>query len=345
MQFLDEAKIIIASGHGGAGAVSFRREKFIPRGGPDGGDGGHGGHVIARAVSGLNTLVDYRYQGHFKAARGESGKSKKRTGGQGKDAILKVPLGTQIFLEEHMLADLTVENQEVVLLEGGQGGRGNARFTSSTVQAPRYAQKGGEGKQCAVVLRLKIIADVGIVGLPNAGKSTLLSTVSRARPAIANYPFTTRVPHLGVVESGQTAFVMADIPGLIEKAHLGVGLGHRFLAHVERCAFLLHLVDATSQNCVKNYKTLQKELACYSKALAQKPQMVALSKVDALTPDKISKCVAALTPHVRDGQLVTVSCVSGAGVQSLLHLLGRKVDEAKARHATEEASSLKGVLS
>ncbi len=289
MKFLDEAKVYIRSGDGGNGCVSFRREKFIEFGGPNGGNGGRGGNVVVEAVEGLNTLIDYRYQQHFKAEKGTHGMGKDRHGAGGRDIVLKVPVGTQIFDEdrETLIADLTKIGERVVLARGGNGGFGNAHFKSSTNRAPRHANPGQPGEERWVWLRLKLIADAGLVGLPNAGKSTFLSVVSAARPKIADYPFTTLHPQLGVVRSGEHEFVLADIPGLIEGAHEGTGLGDRFLGHIERCRVLLHLVDATTEHAGKAYKTVRRELDAYDAELAAKPEIVALNKIDAVTPDQL----------------------------------------------------------
>src|SRR6202167_2434672 len=296
MKFLDEAKIYIRSGDGGNGCVSFRREKFIEYGGPNGGDGGNGGDVVVETVDGLNTLIDYRYQQHFTAKNGRGGMGKDRHGANGADAVLKVPAGTQIYDEdgETLLADLTEIGQRVVLARGGNGGFGNAHFKSSTKRAPRHANPGQLGAELTIRLRLKLIADAGIVGLPNAGKSTLLAAVSAAKPKIADYPFTTLHPQLGVVNVDGREFVLADIPGLIEGAHEGVGLGDRFLGHVERCRVLLHLVDGTLADAGEAYQTVRAELAAYGHGLAEKPEIVALSKVDALNADEVKQQVARL---------------------------------------------------
>src|SRR5688572_9764866 len=285
MKFLDQAKVTIRSGDGGAGAVSFRREKFIEFGGPDGGNGGRGGDVIAEAVDGLNTLIDYRYQQHFKAKRGGNGMGRDRHGANGADMVMKVPAGTQIYEEdgETLLADLEKVGDKVVLAKGGNGGFGNAYFKSSTNRAPRHANPGQPGEERTIRLRLKLIADAGLVGLPNAGKSTFLAAVSAAKPKIADYPFTTLHPQLGVFAVDGREFVMADIPGLIEGAHEGVGLGDRFLGHVERCRVLLHLVDGTGEHAGVAYKTVRAELEAYGEGLAEKPEIIALNKADALT--------------------------------------------------------------
>src|SRR5271165_7559722 len=315
MKFLDEAKVYIRSGDGGNGCVSFRREKFIEFGGPNGGDGGKGGDVIAEAVDGLNTLIDYRYQQHFKAKNGGGGMGKDRHGANGADVVLKVPAGTQIYDEdgETLLADLVRVGERAVLARGGNGGFGNAHFKTSTNRAPRHANPGHPGEELTIRLRLKLIADAGIIGLPNAGKSTLLATVSAAKPKIADYPFTTLHPQLGVVDVDSREFVLADIPGLIEGAHEGVGLGDRFLGHVERCRVLLHLVDGTGGDAAAAYKTVRAEIAAYGNGLADKPEIVALSKADALSADDIKQQLARLKRAAKKQPLV-VSAVSGDGV-------------------------------
>src|SRR6478736_3657889 len=289
MKFLDEAKVYIASGAGGNGCVSFRREKFIEFGGPNGGDGGRGGDVVVEAVNGLNTLIDYRYQQHFKAQRGGNGMGKDCAGANGKDVVLKVPIGTQVYEEdgETQIADLTKVGQRVTISKGGNGGFGNAYFKSSTNRAPRKANPGQPGEELTIRLRLKLIADAGLIGLPNAGKSTFLSVVSAAKPKIADYPFTTLHPQLGVVRIDEREFVIADLPGLIEGAHEGVGLGDRFLGHTERCRVLLHLVDGTGEDPAGAYQTVRNELEAYGHGLEDKPEIVALTKADALTPEAI----------------------------------------------------------
>ena len=289
MKFLDQAKVYIRSGDGGAGSVSFRREKFIEMGGPDGGDGGKGGDIWIEAVDGLNTLIDYRYQQHFKASTGGHGMGRLRAGANSGDIVLKVPAGTQVFEEDNetMIADLPQVGLRFRIAKGGNGGFGNAYFKSSTNRAPRHANPGLEGEERWVWLRLKLIADAGLLGLPNAGKSTLLAAVSAAKPKIADYPFTTLHPQLGVVKVGTQSFVLADIPGLIEGAHEGHGLGTRFLGHVERCAVLLHLIDVTSDDPVVSYRVIRKELKAYSPLLAEKPEIIAFNKTDLLQPDEI----------------------------------------------------------
>jgi len=293
MKFLDEAKIFVKSGDGGAGCVSFRREKFIEFGGPDGGDGGRGGDIVVEAVPNLNTLIDYRYAQHFKARRGYHGSGANRTGPSGPTITLKVPVGTQILDEhkENVLFDMVTPGQTVVLCKGGDGGFGNAHYKTSTNQAPRQKGEGWPGEERWVWIRLKLIADAGLVGLPNAGKSTFLAAVSRAKPKIADYPFTTLKPQLGVVRADNREFVLADIPGLIEGAHEGAGLGDRFLGHVERCGVLIHLVDGTQDDVAGAYKTVRRELVAYGAGLEEKREIVALNKCDALTEEDIAEKV------------------------------------------------------
>lgn len=301
MKFLDQAKVYVRSGDGGAGSVSFRREKFIEMGGPDGGDGGKGGDVWIEAVDGLNTLIDYRYQQHFKAATGGHGMGRLRAGANSDDIILKVPVGTQVFEEDNetMAADLAKLGDRFRIAKGGNGGFGNAYFKSSTNRAPRHANPGLEGEERWIWLRLKLIADAGLLGLPNAGKSTLLAAVSAAKPKIADYPFTTLHPQLGVVRVGMQSFVLADIPGLIEGAHEGHGLGTRFLGHVERCAVLLHLIDVTSADPVADYRVIRKELKAYSPELAEKPEIIAFNKTDLLQDDEIETKLKDFKRRVR----------------------------------------------
>jgi GTP-binding protein len=326
MKFLDEAKVYIRSGDGGNGCVSFRREKFIEFGGPNGGDGGHGGDVIVIAVDGLNTLIDYRYQQHFKAKSGGGGMGKDRHGANGDDIIMKVPAGTQIYEEdgETLLADLTTVGQKFVLARGGNGGFGNAHFKSSTNQAPRHANPGLPGEERTIRLRLKLIADAGIIGLPNAGKSTFLAAVSAAKPKIADYPFTTLHPQLGVVRIDAREFVLADLPGLIEHAHEGVGLGDRFLGHIERCRVVLHLIDGTGEHAGKDYKTVRHELEAYGHGLTDKPEIVALNKADALDPDQLKQQVARLKRAAKKTPLV-LSAVAQSGVPEVLRSLVRVI--------------------
>jgi GTPase len=296
MKFLDTARIYIRSGDGGAGCLSFRREKFIEFGGPDGGDGGRGGDVIAECVADLNTLADYRYRQHFKGGTGGHGMGKNRTGAKGADAILKIPAGTQIFDEdgEVLLADLTKPGQRITLARGGNGGFGNARFKTATNQAPRRANSGEQGEELIVWLRLKLIADIGLVGLPNAGKSTFLAAVSAARPKIADYPFSTLHPQLGVAACEGCELVVADIPGLIAGAHQGHGLGDRFLSHIERCRVLLHLIDAGAGHAGEAYKTVRRELEAYGHGLAEKPEIVALTKIDSVDREALATQVLRL---------------------------------------------------
>jgi GTP-binding protein len=326
--------VYIASGAGGAGAVSFRREKFIEFGGPDGGDGGRGGDVIVECVDGLNTLIDYRYQQHFKAKSGGHGMGKNRAGAKGKDVVLKVPVGTQVLDEdgEDVLADMTEVGQRIVLLEGGNGGFGNAHFKSSTNRAPRRANPGQPAIERTIRLRLKLIADAGLVGLPNAGKSTFLAAVSAAKPKIADYPFTTLHPQLGVVRVDQREFVLADIPGLIEGAHEGAGLGDRFLGHVERTGVLLHLVDATGEDPGEAWRTVRHELEAYGHGLAEKPEILALSKIDALTPKAIEEQKRKLKRAAKKEPLA-LSSHSGDGVEEALRALLKVI--AKSRHEIE----------
>jgi GTPase len=338
MKFLDQAKIYCRSGDGGNGVVAFRRERFIEFGGPDGGDGGRGGHIVFEAVENLNTLIDFRYTQHFRAGKGGNGAGANKTGAAARDVVIKVPVGTQIMDDdrETLLADLDAPGKRVTLLRGGDGGRGNAQFKSSTNRAPRRAEPGWPGEERWVWLRLKLIADAGLVGLPNAGKSTFLAAVSAAHPKIADYPFTTLTPQLGVVRlSDSQDFVLADIPGLIEGAHEGAGLGDRFLGHVERCAVLLHLVDGSAGNVVMAWRTVRQELASYGGGLADKPEIVALNKCDAMTPREISARRAALSRACGHPVLV-VSGVTGQGVPEVLHALYESVACARAERKQAE---------
>jgi GTP-binding protein len=330
MKFLDEAKVYIRSGDGGNGCLAFRREKFIEFGGPSGGNGGRGGDVVVVAVDGLNTLIDYRYQQHYTAQNGRPGMGKDRHGAGGSDVVMKVPVGTQIYEEdgETLLADLTEVAQQAVLAKGGNGGFGNAHFKSSTNRAPRHTNPGQPGEERTIRLRLKLIADAGIVGLPNAGKSTFLAAVSAARPKIADYPFTTLHPQLGVVGIDGREFVLADIPGLIEGAHEGLGLGDRFLGHVERCRVILHLVDGTGDHAGKAYETVRTELEAYGGGLAKKAEVVALNKADALTPEDLKQQVARLKRAAGRTPLV-VSAATGAGVPEVLRALIKVIDDAR----------------
>jgi GTP-binding protein len=338
MKFLDQAKIYVKAGDGGAGCVSFRREKFIEFGGPNGGDGGRGGDVVIECVQGLNTLIDFRFQQHFKAKIGGHGMGADRHGANGQTVVLKVPPGTQVFDEdgETLVADLTEPGQRFVLCKGGNGGFGNAYFKTATNQAPRHANPGLPGEERWVWLRLKLIADAGLVGLPNAGKSTFLATVTAAKPKIADYPFTTLHPGLGVVRVDGREMVLADIPGLIEGAHEGHGLGDRFLGHVERCRVLLHLVEGTSEHAGQAYKTVRKELAAYGEGLDEKPEIVALSKVDALSPELLKEQVARLKRAAKRMPII-LSSASGEGVEAALRALFSVVGQARAEEAAEDA--------
>ncbi len=334
MRFLDEAKIFVKAGDGGNGCASFRREKFIPDGGPNGGDGGRGGDIVVRADAALNTLIDYRYKQHFKAERGQHGMGSDRTGRSGKPLVLVVPVGTQIVADDRatVLFDLTERNQEVRLLKGGDGGFGNARFKTSTNRAPRRADPGWPGEELWIWLRLKLLADVGLVGLPNAGKSTLLAACTNARPKIGDYPFTTLTPQLGTVDMDHDGFVIADIPGLIEGASEGVGLGDRFLGHVERCAVLIHLVDASRDDVTDAYETVRAELAAYGQGLTDKPELVALTKIDALDADVVESRAEALGAlAVRP--VFRLSSIVRTGLPALMRAAKKEVDAARARRA------------
>ena len=342
MKFLDQAKIFLKSGDGGAGCVSFRREKFIPDGGPEGGDGGRGGDIIFECADNLHTLIDFRYQQHFKAGRGHHGMGQNRSGPRGHDIVIRVPEGTQVIAEDNetVIADFVHAGERKVLLIGGDGGFGNAHFKTSTNRAPRYAGPGWPGQEMWVWLRLKLIADVGLIGLPNAGKSTLLAAVTHARPKIAAYPFTTLHPNLGVAQLDDEEFILADIPGLIEGAHEGAGLGDRFLGHVERCGALLHLIDGTEEDVVGSYRIVREELAQYGGGLENKVEVVALNKVDSLTPEEITKKKRALSRA--SGQKVrAISGVAGIGLRETLaellqHILAARAAEAEAAEHAEE---------
>ena len=331
MKFLDLARVTIRSGSGGAGAVSFRREKYVEYGGPDGGDGGRGGDVWVEAVDGLNTLIDFRYQQHFFAKNGQHGMGRQRTGKDGESVTLRVPVGTEILDEdeETVLADMTAVGQRVLLAKGGNGGFGNLHFKTSTNQAPRRANPGQEGIEREVWLRLKLIADVGLLGLPNAGKSTFLAATSNARPKIADYPFTTIHPNLGIVGVDEVEFVVADIPGLIEGAHEGRGLGDRFLGHVERCAVLLHIVDGTSEDVAADWETIIDELEAYGGELAEKPRITVLNKIDALDDEERVEKAAELEAVA--GDIMMMSGVSGDGVMDVLRACRRQIDEDRLR--------------
>jgi GTP-binding protein len=337
VKFLDQQKIYIKSGDGGAGCVGFRREKYLEFGGPDGGDGGRGGSVVIECVENLNTLIDFRYQQHFKARRGGHGQGRNKNGKAAEDIILKVPVGTQIFEEdnEYLLGDLMKPGQRMVLAKGGDGGRGNAHFKTSTNQAPRRAEDGWSGEEFWLWLQLKLIADAGLIGLPNAGKSTFLASVTRARPKIADYPFTTLYPNLGVGYVDGNEIVLADIPGLIEGAHEGAGLGDRFLGHVERCGVLLHLVDGTEDDIIKSYVTIRRELEEYGDILSSKSEIVALNKIDALTSELIKEKQLALSEVSRQ-DVVTISGISGMGIKHALRDVFRSVTEFRSTKAAAE---------
>jgi GTP-binding protein len=334
MKFLDCARVYIKSGDGGAGCLSFRHEKFIEFGGPDGGDGGRGGDVTVECVRDLDTLLPFRYQQHFKARPGGHGMGKNRTGGRGADAVLKVPVGTQVFdaEDETLLADLTEVGQKIRLARGGNGGFGNAHFKTSTNQAPRRANPGQKGEERTIWLRLKLIADTGLVGLPNAGKSTFLARVSAATPKIADYPFTTLAPQLGVVGCDGREFVLADIPGLIEGAHEGRGLGDFFLGHIERCRVLLHLVDAGSEHAGKSYKMVRRELESYGEGLSEKPEIVALSKIDTVDAQTLETQVGRLRRAAKRTPL-RLSAVTGTNVETCLRAILKQLDELAAAEA------------
>ncbi len=331
MKFLDQAKIFLRSGDGGDGVVAFRREKFMEFGGPDGGNGGKGGDIVFEAVANLNTLIDFRYTQHFRAKKGGNGSGADRTGAAAPDVVIKVPVGTQVMDEgrETVLADLTVPGQRITLLRGGDGGFGNAHYKSATNRAPRRADKGWPGQERWVWLRLKLIADAGLVGLPNAGKSTFLAAVSAAHPKIADYPFTTLHPQLGVVRLSHTEeFVLADIPGLIEGAHQGAGLGDRFLGHVERCAVLLHVIDGAAGDVVNAWRTVRAELEAYAAGLARKPEIIVLNKADAMTPREAASRRAALR-RVAGQPVLLMSGVTGQGVAEVLRALMTAISAAR----------------
>ncbi len=337
MKFLDQAKVYIESGQGGPGSISFRREKFIEHGGPDGGNGGKGGDVWAECVDGLNTLIDYRYQQHFRAARGGHGSGRQRSGANAEDVVLKVPKGTQIFAEDNetLLADLTEIGQRVLLCKGGDGGFGNEHYKSATNRAPRRNTPGWPGEEKWIWLRLKLIADAGLVGLPNAGKSTFLSRVSRAKPKIADYPFTTLKPQLGVVKANDREFVLADLPGLIEGAAEGAGLGHRFLGHVERCAVILHLLDGTSDDPVRDWKLVRKELKAYGGGLDKKLEIIGLNKIDAIPADELKEKITKLKRSAKR-PVLPLSGVTGEGVEAVTTELFRVIAEARAAEKAAE---------
>lgn len=338
MKFLDQAKIFIKSGDGGAGCVSFRREKYIEFGGPNGGDGGKGGSIYFEAVANLNTLIDFRYTQHFKAQKGQNGMGSDKNGSKAPDIIIKVPVGTEILAEdgETVLADMVKPGQIYLAAKGGDGGRGNTNFKSSTNQAPRYAEPGWPGEEKWVWLKLKIIADVGLIGMPNAGKSTFLTAVTKARPKIADYPFTTLHPNLGVAWVDGYEMVLADIPGLIEGAHEGIGLGDRFLKHIERCEVFLHLIDITSEDIVKTYRDIRKELELYNEQLGQKPEVIALNKCDALPEDEIKEKIAELE-KATGKKVYAISAVAKKGVFECLLELNKYIKrERKSQQDPEE---------
>jgi len=327
MQFIDESKIYLRSGNGGNGAVSFRREKFIERGGPDGGDGGRGGSVIFVSNPHINTLLHFRYKQHFKAQNGEHGKGRNQTGKSAGNLFLEVPVGTQIFSEcGNLLHDFTEENEEFIILKGGGGGLGNSHFKSSVNQAPRRRTDGEKGEELWVRLKLKLISDAGLVGLPNAGKSTFLSRASAAKPKIAAYPFTTLKPSLGVVYIDDEEFVLADIPGLIEGAHNGTGLGDRFLKHIERCKILIHLIDATSENIEEDYKTIRQELESYSDLLSHKKEIICLNKCDALDPASIQNKTKEISA-ISDNQVFAISANAGTNMNQVFREILKSINE------------------
>lgn len=340
MKFLDEAKIYVKSGDGGKGCVSFRREKFIDMGGPNGGNGGKGGDVIIEVVDTLNTLIDFRYTQHFRAERGHYGMGKDRSGYNGQDVIVRVPAGTQILDEdkETVLLDLTESGQRIVFLKGGDGGFGNAHYKTATNQAPRKSTPGWPGKEMAIWLRLKLIADAGLVGLPNAGKSTFLSACTRARPKIADYPFTTLHPNLGVAHVAENEFILADIPGLIEGASEGHGLGTRFLGHIERTAILLHLIDSTQDDIVEAYNTIRGELEAYGEGLDEKPELVALNKCDALGPE-LAADQAKILEDAIGKKVYQISAISGLGVKDVLYPMWNEVKAMREARAAEAAAA------
>lgn len=340
MKFLDEAKIYVKAGDGGNGCVSFRREKFIEHGGPDGGHGGRGGSVILECVDGLNTLIDFRYQQHFKAKRGQHGMGSSRTGASAEDMILKVPPGTQVYDEskEYLLHDLTKAGQRVILAVGGKGGRGNESFKSSTNRAPREFTEGTPGEEMWVWLKLKLISDAGIIGLPNAGKSTFLKATTHAKPKIADYPFTTLTPQLGVVRIDNHEFVMADIPGLIEGAHEGVGLGHKFLGHVERAGVLLHLIDGTQEDIVAAYKTIREELGLFDENLAQTPEIIAINKMDAMDEAQQKQALKALKKKTKS-PVFLISAATGNGVKDVLRAVWHLIEQHRQKQADADRTS------
>ena len=334
MKFLDEVKIYISSGNGGPGCISFRREANVPKGGPDGGNGGDGGNVIIKTVDNLNTLIDYRYKQHFKAKSGQHGMGKNRNGHNADDIILKVPFGTEILNEDKnvKLADLVGKDDNIILAKGGIGGKGNAFFKSSTNQSPRHAQPGEKGEEKTIWLRLKLIADVGLVGLPNAGKSTFLSKISSSRPKIADYPFTTLYPNLGVNRTDDKEFVVADIPGLIEDAHIGKGLGHKFLGHIERCKVLLHLIDITNENIIESFQVIENELKAYNEKVYNKDQILVFTKCDAFNKKKLNDIKKNINGiNVEDAFFI--SSVTGFNIDSLCRKVNEMINNDKEKDA------------
>ena len=326
MKFLDQAKIFVKAGKGGSGSASFRREKFIEFGGPDGGDGGQGGSIIFLADENLNTLIDFRYQQHFKAEKGKDGKGKKKTGKSGKNLILKVPIGTQIFEEDNntLIEDLTNPEQKIVIANGGKGGLGNVRFKSSTNRAPRKKTDGNKGESFWIWLQLKVIADIGIIGMPNSGKSSLLSVLTSARPKIANYPFTTINPNLGVANYNNKEVTLADIPGLIEGAHEGVGLGDKFLRHIERCKNILHLIDITNENLLENYSKVRKELLKYSNKLIKKKEIIVFNKIDMISDEEVNKKINTFSKKIKK-KIYSISALKHKGLTTIKRMLVKYV--------------------
>jgi len=318
MKFLDQAKIYLKAGDGGAGSASFRREKFIEFGGPDGGDGGSGGSIIFFATKNLNTLIDFRFQQHFKAERGQDGQGKKKTGKSGKDLIIKVPVGTQIFEEDNntLIEDLTKQEQKIKIAKGGEGGLGNVRFKSATNRAPRKKTSGEKGESFCVWLQLKVIAEIGIIGMPNSGKSSLLSALTSAKPKIANYPFTTINPNLGVSNYNHKEITLADIPGLIEGAHEGIGLGDKFLRHIERCKSILHLIDITNNNLLENYSKVRKELFKYSNKLVKKDEIIVFNKIDMMSKEEINKKINLFKKRIKK-EVFTISALRRIGLNAI----------------------------
>tara|TARA_B100001123_G_scaffold433967_1_gene559677 strand:+ start:305 stop:1288 length:984 start_codon:yes stop_codon:yes gene_type:complete len=318
MKFLDQAKIYLKAGNGGSGSSSFRREKFVEFGGPDGGDGGKGGSIIFVATKNLNTLIDYRYQQHFKAEKGQDGSGKKKTGKNGKDLILKIPIGTQIYEEDNntLVEDFTESEKKIIIAKGGKGGLGNVKFKTSINRAPRKKTDGGKGESFWVWLQLKVIADIGIIGMPNSGKSSLLSVLTSAKPKIANYPFTTINPNLGVTNYNHKEVTLADIPGLIEGAHEGIGLGDKFLRHIERCKSILHLIDITNDNLIENYFKVRKELFKYSKKLEKKREIIVLNKIDMVDEDEVEKKLIIFKKKIKK-KIYTISALKNIGIKTI----------------------------